>query len=278
MNTSDLNALLQRAATMERVVLASDFDGTLAGFELDPMAVRPLPEAMAALRQAAAVPDTTVALVSGRDLPTLRLLSGLHEDEPIVLIGSHGAETSLDGIDPTMGGPSELTADQVELLEAIETALGEICRRFPGAWIESKVAARALHTRPLSAADSDAALAAAHELAATQFPQVTPMNGKFVVELPVLEASKGLALSALVAARQANACIYFGDDVTDEKAFAVLDPSRGDVSVKVGEGDTAAMARVPGIEEVARALTDFARWRAAHQSTTNDLANHSAQD
>ncbi len=265
--STDLARRLEAAAQLDRVVLASDFDGTLAGFELDPMAVRPLPEAMAALRAAAALPGTTVALVSGRDLPTLRQLSGLQATEPIVLIGSHGAETSLDGIDPAVGGSRELSQEQVELLGAIETALGEICQRFPGAWIESKVAARALHTRPLSGADSDAALAAAHELAATQFPQVRPMNGKFVVELPVLEASKGLALTALIAARQADACVYFGDDVTDEKAFAVLDPSRGDVSVKVGEGDTCAITRVAGIDDVARALTDFASWRAAYQAS-----------
>ena len=34
--------------------------------------------------------------------------------------------------------------------------------------------------------------------------------------------------------------LYLGDDVTDERAFEALDPDAGDVTVKVGDGDTAA--------------------------------------
>lgn len=261
-----LEDLLIRAARRDRVILASDFDGTLAPFHDDPMAVRPAPGTMAALRAAADLPGTTVALVSGRDLQTLSQLSGVPWDspsEPLVLIGSHGAQTSA----PT--GPDDdsatdlLSADQVSLLDDIEAALQVICGRYPGAWVERKAAARALHTRPLDPQTSDTALAEAMAVA-ERYPQVHVMTGKCVVELPVLEASKGTALLALAAARHAEAVVYLGDDVTDERAFLALHPDRGDVTVKVGPGHTAAVARVPAIDDVLTCLEVFVSTRQAH--------------
>lgn len=52
--------------------------------------------------------------------------------------------------------------------------------------------------------------------------------------------------------------IYFGDDITDEDAFAVLSDG---ITVKVGEGaETAAQYFVPGPEHV----TEFLEWLADH--------------
>jgi trehalose 6-phosphate phosphatase len=41
----------------------------------------------------------------------------------------------------------------------------------------------------------------------------------------------------------AVATLYLGDDLTDEDAFRVLGPD--DVTVKIGDGETAARHRVP---------------------------------
>jgi len=80
------------------------------------------------------------------------------------------------------------------------------------------------------------------------------MPGKDVVELTVLEANKGSALLELARASESEATLYVGDDVTDERAFAALDPASGDLTVKVGDGDTVATQRVPGPEAVVELL------------------------
>lgn len=71
------------------VLVASDFDGVLAPIVLDPASARPQPGTIEALSAMAALPGVSVALASGRDLATLRALTGIDESSPIVLIGSH---------------------------------------------------------------------------------------------------------------------------------------------------------------------------------------------
>jgi len=91
------------------------------------------------------------------------------------------------------------------------------------------------------------------------------MRGKEVVELSVSDATKGAALRRLRAltgtAPGPGGVLYAGDDVTDETAFAVLDDDAGDVTVKVGPGETGARHRVPDPQAVARLLQELAALR-----------------
>ena len=52
--------------------------------------------------------------------------------------------------------------------------------------------------------------------------------------------------------------LYAGDDVTDERAFAILDDDAGDVTIKVGEGPTIARHRLADPEAIAAMLTILA--------------------
>ena len=76
------------------------------------------------------------------------------------------------------------------------------------------------------------------------------LHGKDVVEISVLSASKGEALTALRDELAAPVVLYAGDDVTDEHAFEAL--RADDVTVKVGPGETAARFRVDGPERDGR--------------------------
>jgi trehalose-phosphatase len=234
----------------EAVLVGLDFDGVLAPIVEDPSAARALPASLRALVQLAGLPGVRVALLSGRALADLTRVAAVPDG--ILLIGSHGVEP---GPGPA-GGPArppELDQEQSELLGRVCDALFAISHRFPGTRVELKPAGAVLHTR--TARRTDAERSAAEALAGpARWPGVHLTRGKEVVELTVLPADKGAALLRLRAEHRSEVVLYAGDDVTDERAFAVLDDDAGDVSVKVGAGESLARHRLRGPEEVARLI------------------------
>lgn len=240
-----LEAFVQRP----RILIGADFDGTLAPFSTDPMQSRAAPGALTSLYAAASLPGVTVALVSGRDLETLRTLTAIPRNSPIVLVGSHGGQSSLEDAE----GSAALGQVAAARLAAASTDLEAVAAAHPGTRIELKPGAVAIHTRGVDPSVGAAALAAAMALS-SRHTGVHVIPGKQVVELTVAETDKGQALQALASARSVEATAYFGDDVTDERAFAALDPQSGDVRVKIGQGDTLAEHRLEAVDDVVRVL------------------------
>ena len=258
----DLRSALSAFAAQPKVLVAVDFDGTLSPFVLDPMQARALPGGVEALRQAAALPGVSVAVVSGRDLGTLETITGIGPGDGITLIGSHGAQLNLNEHD-------DLDQEAAARLIAVTSELAAIRARYPQVRLEHKASAVALHTRGVDSSIATAAMAAAREVA-QRHPGVHIMPGKNVVELTVLEANKGTAVVRLARATSSNATLYAGDDVTDERAFAALDPASGDLTVKVGDGETIATQRVADQSAVVELLELFVDLR--------HLQRHSARD
>ncbi|MCP9275552.1 trehalose-phosphatase [Mycolicibacterium arenosum] len=234
----ELTDALDAAAGSPRLLLTSDFDGTLAPIVGNPADARPLPAAADALSALADVPDTTVALISGRALAVLRELSGA--PPTVHLVGSHGAEFDTGFTHPIDG----------DLLARIIAELRSIAEGRPGVAVETKPASVALHVRNASAADGEAALAAAE--VASQHWGAHATAGKAVLEFAVLRTDKGEAVDILREQCDATAVVFLGDDVTDEKAFRRM--RAADVGVKVGPGDTLARYRVDTPDDVAETI------------------------
>ena len=254
----DLRIALAAFAARPRVLVAVDFDGTLAPFVTDPLQARAVPGGLEVLRDAAALGGVTTAVVSGRDLATLEMLTGIGPDDGITLIGSHGAQTSRAdraGL-ASPAGAAFLDEAAAALLAALRDELEAIRSRYPAVRLEYKPAAVVLHTRDVEPWAADAATKAAHEVA-RRHTGVHVIPGKEVVELSVSGADKGSTLVHLARALSSDATLYVGDDVTDERAFAALDPLSGDLTVKVGAGETVAVQRVPGPEAVVELLKLF---------------------
>ena len=257
---AELRTALAAFAARARVLIAVDFDGTLAPFVLDPMQARAVPGGLEALRAAAASGGVSVAVVSGRDLATLAALTGIGPRDGVTLVGSHGAQTNLD---PARSG-ALLDQDATARLSIISGELEAIKNRYPAVRLEHKPSAVALHTRGVEPSVAAAATAATLQVG-QRHPDVHVMPGKNVVELSVLEANKGKAVLTLAQATSSQATLYLGDDVTDERAFAALDPASGDLTVKVGDGDSAAAHRVPDQRSVVELLELFVDLRRAGQ-------------
>jgi trehalose 6-phosphate phosphatase len=237
----DLRGALDAAARLPRLLIACDYDGTLAPIVANPSDARPLPAASAALEELATLPATTVALISGRALAVLRELSGM--SGAVHLVGSHGSEFDTGFVHP-------IDERAQALLAEIKQTFDRIAAEYPGVRTELKPASVALHVRNAAPQDGEAALSRAAEAAAAWDAQVT--DGKAVKEIAVIHTDKGQAVDILRDQHEASAVVFLGDDVTDEKAFRRM---RGDdVGVKVGDGDSAAGYRVGEPEDVAAAL------------------------
>ena len=238
---ADLRGRLEQVAAdpaTRPVLVALDFDGTLAPLQDDPSASRILPEGVAVLAALAARDDVALALVSGRAMGDLHVLAEVPAGT--FLVGSHGAErarVTRYGLDRDV---VELTHEQADLLAALGARAAAVARGRDGVWVETKPTAVVVHTR--LAEPEDAQPAEAEALALGTELGVGTLHGKDVVELTVLAADKGTALQALRRELGAPVVLYAGDDVTDEHAFAALDPD--DVTLKVGTGDTVARYRV----------------------------------
>ncbi|MRG58835.1 bifunctional alpha,alpha-trehalose-phosphate synthase (UDP-forming)/trehalose-phosphatase [Agromyces sp. CFH 90414] len=248
-----LSAAVRTLAGTERLLVALDFDGTLAPLVDRPEDARATERALAAIRRLAAIDDTRVAIVSGRALDSLGQVAAAPSGT--MLSGSHGVELKLDT------GPIQLDLREAELanLDRLAEIVDTVAAGSEGAWIERKPAGLALHTRRLNAADGLALQQDARRRVSAELLGITVRSGKSVLEFAVRSSDKGESLNRLRQHMGASAVLYVGDDVTDEDAFAVLEGS--DVGVKVGQGKSLASHRVRSPEEVAELLDRLAEER-----------------
>ncbi|GAA4819912.1 trehalose-phosphatase [Tomitella cavernea] len=248
----DLRRTLTSLARAPRLLVASDYDGTIAPIVNNPVDAHPRPESVTALRNLAALPGTVAAVISGRALRDLATLSRLPSE--VHLVGSHGSEFDIGFIE-------EIDASARALLGRVVDALQEIADETPGATVETKPASAALHVR--NVADAAAADTAVHSARTgpAEWSGVQSTEGKAVIELSVVTTDKGDALDILRHREGASATVFFGDDVTDERAFRRLHGP--DAGIKVGPGPTGAHFRVDDTEDVARVLAFLLEQRRA---------------
>ena len=251
----DLVTALRQIANAEKLLVALDFDGTLAPHVDRPEDARAVEGAREAIVRLLDFPGVRVALVSGRALVSLQHVA----DPPseVLLTGSHGIEVQLDSPDIELN----LVATELEQLETLARVLDRIAGSVSGTSIERKPAGMALHTRLAKPHDSRTVQREAREQLSELLPGLTVREGKNVLEFSVRSSTKGGALERLRQHTGADRVLYAGDDVTDEDAFAVL--QEGDLGLKIGPGASLADYRVRGPEEVAQMLEILAELRAS---------------
>ena len=244
---------LRELARTKRLLVALDFDGTLAPEVDDPQKARALPEAHEAVLRLCKMRNTRVALVSGRALDSLIMVADVPDS--VLLVGSHGIEIRLD--DPT--DHFFLDALERERVQLLGSVLEQVADSMDQVWLEPKPLGFALHTRLATEQDSRIAHLEAKSGAEAALDDLTIREGKNVVEFSVRSTTKGDAIEHLRRYTDADAVFFAGDDVTDEDAFAAL--GADDLGLKSGTGTTLAAFRVPGPTDVARTLTLLADLR-----------------
>lgn len=219
----DIDEVLRTArSALPDLLVALDFDGTLAPLVPDPDSSRPADgtvEALTALSAAGA----QVAVITGRDAATVVRLGGLEQVPGIVVAGVYGIETWADG---TLTSPD--TPGTIHELRERLPALLAANDADPAVWIEDKRLSLVVHAR--KAPDPDAALAPlsapiaglADELGLEVHP------GRDVLELRLPGFDKAGALRRLVDEQTDTAAVmFFGDDLGDLPAFGEIERMRG---------------------------------------------------
>lgn len=237
-----------------RVLLLSDFDGTLCEFRNDPESVRLADARRATLSTLARRPAVCVGIVSGRRAADIRDRAGL--DGPVYYAGLHGME--IDG--PDGGFTVDRLAARRDRLRELAGSLSAAVEPLDGVFLEDKDLSVALHVRAAAPADR---LRAEQTFWALVSPALNAglarvQRGHHVFELlPDIAWNKGNAVRWIEAdaARRFGTPVrpvYLGDDRTDEHAFEAVG-DRG-VTVIVGRAPSAATHRLPDPAAVERLL------------------------
>jgi trehalose 6-phosphate phosphatase len=225
------------------VVVFLDFDGTLVAIAPRPELVRLTSAARKILRRLARHPRVTLVMISGRRRSELLKHVGVRGIHYFGLYGwERGASSSL---------PPRIRA----ALRRAQTQLQQHLRAYPDAWIENKRSGLSVHLLDVPATDQPRVR---RQLRAWLKPfRKSLRSAENILDVDVLPRSfpgKGRAVRRFLAqpAYRRALPFYFGDDFSDESAFAAV--HRG-ISVHVGKGGaTRARYAVRNPTEVAAAL------------------------
>ncbi len=234
---------IERLARSDALLVGLDFDGVLAEIVQRPEDAEPVPGVAELLVGLIRLDGVRVAAVSGRRLADLA--ERLQPPSEVIMVGEHGAD---------LGHGVPDTPDQYE---DVRIALESVADRFDGAWVEQKRTGLTIHGRSLSESEALDMAEDAEELLSAMVPGLFE-RGNRVVDVRLTGSTKGQAIEELRAADEV--VLFIGDDTTDESVFSSLGPE--DVGVKVGEGRTAAICRLPDPDAVVRFLQDLVSARS----------------
>lgn len=211
----------ERIRAARHLVVFLDFDGSLVPLRARPHQVWLDESGRRLLRRLAAHPRVTLVLISGRRRADLRKRVNVPAAR---YLGLHGWE-HRDGHAARPGSR--------RLMRLARRMMAERLRGLPGIWIEDKGPVFVVHYRDTAASTMRRARRIVRETLEWLEPDLRVLAGRKVWEVVPQEIKgKGAAVSRLLEELpQPTLSIFVGDDVADEKAFAVL---RGEVTVRVG--------------------------------------------
>ncbi|MCF2586567.1 trehalose-phosphatase [Brevibacterium sp. UCMA 11752] len=211
------------------LLIATDYDGTIAPIVDLPGQAFPLDSSVDSLRALALLPSTSAGVISGRSLRDLAAMSRLPRE--VHLFGSHGGETdtvAIDTLDP-------------EQRTALDGLRRDLFQTLPTTIIEHKTTGAAVHLRGLDEAERHKVESAVDELVDTH--TIFPTRGKQVIDLSVVPSSKAEALTRLREQTGAEVVVFIGDDTADEFALETL--GEADLGLKVGRDPAETHADFP---------------------------------
>jgi trehalose 6-phosphate phosphatase len=237
------DAVASRLRESARVALFLDFDGTLV-----PIAPRPDQVRLAAFTR------RLLERLASRSRVLVTVISGRRRDELLHYVAARNVRyLGLYGWE--RGRRSAIPHPARLALLSARAVLCENLAAFPGVWLENKGSTLSVHVADARPGVEGMARRGVALLLRPFREHLRVLENLRDLEIaPLCVPDKGTALRQSLAGKFRDALpVYFGDDFSDEPAFAA---ARGGVSVLVGaRRPTHAQFRLRNPDEVADALT-----------------------
>ncbi|MFI2744123.1 bifunctional alpha,alpha-trehalose-phosphate synthase (UDP-forming)/trehalose-phosphatase [Zhouia sp. PK063] len=233
----------------KKKIIFLDYDGTLVGFQNNPLDAKPDEELFSLLDQIHNAENTDMVIISGRDKETF---TEWFKNKNYTLITEHGVWLRKED-------KSWTTFDKIknDWMDKLRPILETFVDRTPGTFIEEKNFSLAWHFRKV---DPELADLRAMELKTVLNSLISNHNlsvleGNKVIEIKSSNVNKGRAANRMLALEDYDFIFAIGDDYTDEYMFQELPKSA--VTVKVGLKKTNAKYFINDTKEVRKLLNNF---------------------
>jgi len=223
-----------------------DVDGTLLELAPTPDRVHADERVSALLARLQVASGGAVALISGR---SVAMVDSLFEPLRLPVAGQHGVERR------DASGVIHHHRSSSEGLAAARRALIDWAAEHPEVLLEDKGLSLALHYRRAPAMEAQVRHFLG-DLVTSGDGGLCLQPGKMVFEVKPSGRDKGMAIREFLdeAPFLGRRPVFVGDDASDEYGFEIVN-RRGGVSIKVGEGATAATRCLPDVGAVRDLLT-----------------------
>jgi trehalose 6-phosphate synthase/phosphatase len=242
-----INTICTNYAESKKRFFLIDYDGTLVPLISTPSEAVPSQNVIDFLSSISSDPANHVAIVSGRDAPTMEKW---FDNLPITLVAEHGASLKLRN-----QSWKQLAAFPEQWKDQVRRILQLFVTRCAGSFIEEKTSTLAWHYRNTQV---DLGFARSRELInnLSQLVQNTSLqviDGNRVVEVRMAGFDKGTIALRVLKDAQPDFILCIGDDTTDEDMFKALEESsftQKTYTIKIGSRGTAAKYTLPSQQEV----------------------------
>ncbi len=226
----------------EPLIIALDFDGTLAAISPFPEKVEITPQMKSTLKEIEKIAN--VIIISGRPLSFLKKRLGFLKSAWFFALYGFETPSSLKKI------PER---EWTELKRCIKTIV-KLASEYEGAWVENKAAGFVLHYRRVkNSLQKNILKNALKELNAKN---VKIYEGKKALEvLAPSNPTKAEVLQKIASRKKRNEMLlFFGDDVADEDGFELLKRFPNSCGIVVGKKRSKAEYYATNVEEVRKCL------------------------
>jgi trehalose 6-phosphate phosphatase len=258
---SVLSRVLEQIYGAKRILLLSDYDGTLTPIVERPELAKMPEETRRLLQKLTLQSNFTLGIISGRSLSDLKEKVNLSR---IIYAGNHGFE--IEG--PGLSFVNPIAEEIKPMLRIIRQILNMTVGTIKGVLVEDKGITLSVHYRQVR--DEEVSEVRNKVEGVVRGPlsrgivKVTP--GKKVYEVrPAVPWDKGRAIRLLMkrygkGGRQSGLLpIYLGDDFTDEDGFRVIEKYGNGITIRIGENNADSIAKyyLYSPQEVQQFLTNL---------------------